>query len=297
MLILSSSIALLFNVYPVRSPILRHSARTNSAAVHARMEPGTAQAADNRPGRKGQLWATTKAEEGTCPSRLNWFDVPDAMMQKQQCWPFGFRESLSRCSWIPKESKPNLRGDKRIWSEESRRGRINKYFICFLGPFSSSPSARTQIPLLLFAVHSDDINDARAFPNLFSKCLWIYTRRRRSSKSDGIVWISLTYCHHCLPTSPSFHEFILQEIRKGLLKAAKTTGAWVFTGGTNTGMCHGYPFNWSTWGGGRSWGLIYWKIFETCIDGWSCQIHTLPIKSTEVDGGIPVVASIPVSDH
>lgn len=26
-----------------------------------------------------------------------------------------------------------------------------------------------------------------------------------------------------------------QEIRKGLLKAAKTTGAWVFTGGTNTG--------------------------------------------------------------
>lgn len=27
----------------------------------------------------------------------------------------------------------------------------------------------------------------------------------------------------------------LQEIRKGLLKAAKTTGAWVFTGGTNTG--------------------------------------------------------------
>lgn len=26
-----------------------------------------------------------------------------------------------------------------------------------------------------------------------------------------------------------------QEIRKGLLKAAKTTGAWIFTGGTNTG--------------------------------------------------------------
>lgn len=29
--------------------------------------------------------------------------------------------------------------------------------------------------------------------------------------------------------------FIFQEIRKGLLKAAKTTGAWIFTGGTNTG--------------------------------------------------------------
>lgn len=27
-----------------------------------------------------------------------------------------------------------------------------------------------------------------------------------------------------------------KEIRKGLLKAAKTTGAWVFTGGTNTGI-------------------------------------------------------------
>lgn len=27
----------------------------------------------------------------------------------------------------------------------------------------------------------------------------------------------------------------MKEIRKGLLKAAKTTGAWVFTGGTNTG--------------------------------------------------------------
>lgn len=25
-------------------------------------------------------------------------------------------------------------------------------------------------------------------------------------------------------------------LRKGLLKAAKTTGAWIFTGGTNTGL-------------------------------------------------------------
>lgn len=30
-------------------------------------------------------------------------------------------------------------------------------------------------------------------------------------------------------------DFSFQEIRKGLLKAAKTTGAWIFTGGTNTG--------------------------------------------------------------
>lgn len=30
-------------------------------------------------------------------------------------------------------------------------------------------------------------------------------------------------------------DFNSQEIRKGLLKAAKTTGAWIFTGGTNTG--------------------------------------------------------------
>lgn len=33
-----------------------------------------------------------------------------------------------------------------------------------------------------------------------------------------------------------FLFYNLQEIRKGLLKAAKTTGAWIFTGGTNTGM-------------------------------------------------------------
>ena len=26
-------------------------------------------------------------------------------------------------------------------------------------------------------------------------------------------------------------------LRRGLLKAARTTGAWVFTGGTNTGQC------------------------------------------------------------
>jgi transient receptor potential cation channel subfamily M protein 3 len=36
-------------------------------------------------------------------------------------------------------------------------------------------------------------------------------------------------------------------LRKGLLKAAKTTGAWIFTGGTNTGVlyscsiCHNTP--------------------------------------------------------
>lgn len=37
------------------------------------------------------------------------------------------------------------------------------------------------------------------------------------------------------------YDFVLQSklkkvLRKGLLKAAKTTGAWIFTGGTNTGM-------------------------------------------------------------
>lgn len=29
-----------------------------------------------------------------------------------------------------------------------------------------------------------------------------------------------------------------QVLRKGLIKAAKTTGAWIFTGGTNTGEHH-----------------------------------------------------------
>lgn len=60
------------------------------------------------------------------------------------------------------------------------------------------------------------------------------------------IYIYKTYIHslyhsHCY--SFSFHfllplysfVIILKEIRKGLLKAAKTTGAWVFTGGTNTG--------------------------------------------------------------
>lgn len=37
-----------------------------------------------------------------------------------------------------------------------------------------------------------------------------------------------------------FILYFLQEIRKGLLKAAKTTGAWIFTGGTNTGKCFRY---------------------------------------------------------
>jgi transient receptor potential cation channel subfamily M protein 3 len=31
-------------------------------------------------------------------------------------------------------------------------------------------------------------------------------------------------------------------LRKGLLKAAKTTGAWIFTGGTNTGLSHFYLY-------------------------------------------------------
>ena len=29
---------------------------------------------------------------------------------------------------------------------------------------------------------------------------------------------------------------LYRSLRKGLLKAAKTTGAWIFTGGTNTGV-------------------------------------------------------------
>lgn len=31
------------------------------------------------------------------------------------------------------------------------------------------------------------------------------------------------------------HDLLLQVLRKGLIKAARTTGAWIFTGGTNTG--------------------------------------------------------------
>ena len=32
------------------------------------------------------------------------------------------------------------------------------------------------------------------------------------------------------------HGYFNRSLRKGLLKAAKTTGAWIFTGGTNTGV-------------------------------------------------------------
>lgn len=49
-----------------------------------------------------------------------------------------------------------------------------------------------------------------------------------------IEWLS----RYFTPTSPSPSPHprpLSQEIRKGLLKAAKTTGAWIFTGGTNTG--------------------------------------------------------------
>lgn len=40
----------------------------------------------------------------------------------------------------------------------------------------------------------------------------------------------------CLfPIKYQYKHINLQVLRKGLIKAAKTTGAWIFTGGTNTG--------------------------------------------------------------
>lgn len=46
---------------------------------------------------------------------------------------------------------------------------------------------------------------------------------------SDVTWcLCCFYSHTNCPLS-------LQEIRKGLLKAARTTGAWIFTGGTNTG--------------------------------------------------------------
>jgi SLOG in TRPM len=41
--------------------------------------------------------------------------------------------------------------------------------------------------------------------------------------------INLFMSKLCFPCFP------FQVLRKGLLRAAKTTGAWIFTGGTNTG--------------------------------------------------------------
>jgi hypothetical protein len=44
-------------------------------------------------------------------------------------------------------------------------------------------------------------------------------------------------------------------LRKGLLKAAKTTGAWIFTGGTNTGVLFietVYLISWT----GLSWKFV-----------------------------------------
>lgn len=51
-------------------------------------------------------------------------------------------------------------------------------------------------------------------------------------------------------------------IRKGLLKAAKTTGAWVFTAGTNTGMwvLHFLSFIWGLIAHSYN-PRIFWMLF------------------------------------
>ena len=43
-------------------------------------------------------------------------------------------------------------------------------------------------------------------------------------------------CKSGRKTLLSKKTFFYRSLRKGLLKAAKTTGAWIFTGGTNTGV-------------------------------------------------------------
>lgn len=44
-------------------------------------------------------------------------------------------------------------------------------------------------------------------------------------------------------------------LRKGLLKAAKTTGAWIFTGGTNTGVLYIDTVYLTPWSG-LSWKFV-----------------------------------------
>ena len=44
-------------------------------------------------------------------------------------------------------------------------------------------------------------------------------------------------------------------LRKGLLKAAKTTGAWIFTGGTNTGVLDIETVYLTPWSG-LSWKFV-----------------------------------------
>ena len=43
-------------------------------------------------------------------------------------------------------------------------------------------------------------------------------------------------------------------LRKGLLKAAKTTGAWIFTGGTNTGVLYIETVYLTPWS------VLFWKV-------------------------------------
>lgn len=79
----------------------------------------------------------------------------------------------------------------------------------------------------------------------FCHCIFQYVRLAYDTRPDLIVQLFTREWNLELPkllitVQGGKANFELQPklkkvLRKGLLKAAKTTGAWIFTGGTNTG--------------------------------------------------------------
>lgn len=86
------------------------------------------------------------------------------------------------------------------------------------------------------------------YTNMFFLCLWNcgqYVRLSHDTRPDSILRLMLKEWHMELPKilisvhggvqNFDLHPRIKQVIGKGLIKAAVTTGAWILTGGVNTG--------------------------------------------------------------
>lgn len=88
-----------------------------------------------------------------------------------------------------------------------------------------------------------------AHVNVLLSCLckhWQYVRLSYDSRPESILRLMLKEWHMELPKilisvhggvqNFELHPRIKQVVGKGLIKAAVTTGAWILTGGVNTGM-------------------------------------------------------------
>lgn len=93
-------------------------------------------------------------------------------------------------------------------------------------------------------------------PLLLCSCLFKsvqYVRLSYDSRPESILRLMLKEWHMELPKilisvhggvqNFDLHPRIKQVVGKGLIKAAVTTGAWILTGGVNTGMYPGIIFS------------------------------------------------------